>query len=224
MIILSDFIGSIDLVNFMGDDHRICQAARVSLAHDYEPADEVSDSRLIRYLLKNGHWSCFEHCYMTFRVVCPLPIARQWQRHRSWNFNEVSRRYTDENIQIHRPTEWRGQGTTNRQASMGLAPRQFWNSLVYRAATFVARKAYEYMIHNGVSREQARFVLPQGMYTSFYATASLRSILHFIEARTHDGAQHEVAEYARAMAVLVRPQFPLTWMNWQNLKGENNVT
>jgi thymidylate synthase (FAD) len=207
---LGDGISNLSLINAMGDDQRITMAARVSLAMDGVPLDAERDAKLIRYLLRHGHWSCFEHCYLTVRVVAPLPVIRQWQRHTSWRFNEVSRRYTSENVQLYTPQEW--------QASAGACEYPALADQLYRDALAAASHTYNSLVELGVAREQARLVLPQAMYSSMYASASLRSAIHFIGLRATDEAQSEMRAYAEALGQILAARWPVTWQAWSALR------
>jgi thymidylate synthase (FAD) len=209
---LGDGISRLELVDHMGSDHRVVQAARVSYARDLTPWDESRDPRLIQYLVDHGHWSCFEHCYLTVLVECPLFVARQWMRHRSWNFNEVSRRYTSEDIKFYVPSNWRTQHSKNKQSSSLEDVANSWKADEHRhIATSVANTAYEQLLNLGVAREQARIVLPQSLYTRYYATASLRSVIHFLQSRDHEDAQWEIQQYSKALREIMKELWPMTY-------------
>lgn len=215
-------LGSVELIDSMGDDLSIIRAARVSYGKTPgEEFDEQKDGRLMRYLLKNGHWSPFEHTSLTFRVECPIFIARQWMRHRSWSFNEYSARYKEVEDRFYMPLTWRTQSKDNKQMSGGeLSTRK---SLL--ADTFVvdtlnnAYSTYKSLLQLGVSREQARSVLPVGAYTEFYATASIRSVLHFLEQRLHPHAQTEIRHLAEQVLFDTKQKFPHTILAWEDLRA-----
>jgi thymidylate synthase (FAD) len=221
---LQDGISALTLVESMGDDQRIVAAARVSTGLDLTEMDAARDAKLIRYLLRHGHWSCFEHCYLTVRVVAPLPIVRQWQRHTSWRFNEVSRRYTSENVRIYRPRPpfVCEQAPGNKQASGEMVDGgKYWQARhLMDDAIARALLAYDDLLELGIARETARLVLPQAMYSAMYATASLRSALHFIGLRADEAAQGEMQVYARALGELVAARWPVTWAAWSELRGQ----
>lgn len=208
--------GWIELVDAMGDDQSIVEAARVSYLGESKGAEQ--DERLIRYLLKNGHTSPFEMVEFKFRVKAPILVARQWMRHRTWSYNEVSRRYTDEDITFMVPDVLRGQANDNKQMSAG----ELMNSeslIPYIKRTYEAcNRVYEMLIGEGVAREQARMVLPVGMYTMFYAKTDLHNLMHFIDIRNHPHAQEEIRVYAEAMLELISKVVPKTVEIWKELK------
>ena len=111
-----DDIGSVEYIQHMGDDLTIVNAARVSFGKEKEEVNE-RDRKLIRYLVKNKHTSTLEHCVVTFRFVVPLFVRGQHHRHRTWSYNEISRRYTAENLRFYEPKSFRTQHRSNRQAS-----------------------------------------------------------------------------------------------------------
>ncbi len=292
------------IVNIMGSDKRVCEAARVSLNKDLSSHTEEQDIRLIRYLREHQHTSPFEHVRVTFEsglecdpsrlmhvfrttdveylekgkhlvtcdlnnllkvygtpmflsevlpascspldvttrsvhevkeqpsielyggqgsctlvdslvsdregvmhnaitFLCDVPkfVAVQHMRHRTWSFNEVSRRYTEEDIRFWTPTEWRGQADKNLQASKGLLDNAKAELCRWTYARLIGSAvfAYELLLRQGLAREQARAVLPQSMMTRYYATVSLRWLKDFIRLRTHEGAQPEIVELAEAM-------------------------
>jgi thymidylate synthase (FAD) len=209
--------GHVTLVDFMGSDYRVVEAARVSFDGAASKGEE-QDRRLIHYLMKNKHTSPFEQCELVFDVYAPLFVARQWLRHRTASVNEQSRRYTgpeDSEVVI-----WgervaglhlREQGTgTNKQGSGELIGDDPLNHLFTNTVT-KATEAYKALIDEGLCREQARAVLPQGMYTRFVYKQDLHNLLHFLELRLHPHAQKEIREYAEVMAKMVQTHFPKTW-------------
>ncbi len=213
---LGDGLSTVQLIDRIGDDGRIVDAARVSLAGDGREWREEADPRLIRYMLKHGHWSPFEHCVVTLMVKCPLFIRAQWMRHRSMSFNEISARYTEVPDEFYTPVLFRAQSSNNRQASVDPAGRidQATCHAFYHDAIKESVEVYRRLLEEGVTREQARAVLPQAAYTRFYVTANLRSWLHFLAQRDHPGAQHEMILYARAVRDLLEPLFPVTFREW----------
>lgn len=205
-------------MDFMGDDASIVRAARVSYAGDLDEHSAERDEKLLRYLLRNGHTSPFEHVVFTFRVSAPIFVARQWMRHRTWSFNEISARYAELPNRVYQPEEWRGQASHNKQMSDGAVENQQAATDAYNAATDAAFAAYEQLIGMGVAREQARAVLPVGVYTDFYATVDLHNFLHFVRLRDHEHAQPEIRNFAGAMKRLVQNHVPVTMKIWEELQ------
>lgn len=219
---LGDGIGSVALVQNVGDDKSVVNAARVSFGNDNEAPLDARDEKLIRYLLKHKHGSPFEHNALTFKVVAPIFVVRQWMRHRIASYNEISYRYVEVEERVFVPTEFRRQAKNNRQASVPddgtldqAIARDVWED-AWRAAF----GAYQRLLDLGVTREQARGVLPLASYTEFYFTCNLRALLHFLELRDHPGAQHETQMYARALRTLAEPLFPATFAAWRELQTE----
>lgn len=216
--------GFVWLINRMGDDKSISDAARVSFSVEKDEFDE-SDKRLIRRLWKDKHTSPFEHVHFTFIVKCPLPIARQWMRHRTWNYSEVSRRYTSEDIEFYKPEFFREQSEINKQASLStpIAFNSAWKKS-YDIHIRQAHDLYNHMIENGVCREQARLVLPQAMYTRFVATVDLHNLFKFLYLRLADDAQWEIRQYAEAILTLIEPWVPVAVETFrQELHNEKNT-
>ena len=226
-----DGIGRVDLVEYMGDDLTIVNSARVSFGKHKEVLDE-KDERLISYLVKHRHTSTFEHNVATFRFVVPLYVRSQHHRHRTWSYNEVSRRYTDINIQFYEPEAFRTQHKSNRQASNAeeLIDPEITTSIFNEDGNkwegfFVDQKVkstnlvkqhheqslelFNSLIKAGVCREQARGVLPQNLYTEYYGTVSLLNALKFISLRSHEGAQWEIRKVADAMLELMEQLWPV---------------
>jgi thymidylate synthase (FAD) len=220
---VGDSIGVLEYIQHMGSDQMIIDAARVSFAKDVTGGADhwraIEDPKLLRYLIKNQHWSPLEHCAITWHVVVPLFTRGQWHRHRTWSYNEVSRRYTEENLQFYLPEWFRPQADKNKQASLwGVETNpaiEDWNgyervvaSEAVRIHTANAMELYEKMLNAGICREQARMVLPQNMYVRYYGTVNLRNALAFIKLRDDNHAQWEIFQPAQAMKEQLRELFP----------------
>jgi len=206
--------GFVCLVDVMGDDQAIVQAARVSYG---EGTRQVSDDRgLIRYLMRHRHSTPFEMVEIKFLCRVPMDTWRQWIRHRTANVNEYSTRYSlaIDAAQRTPPDEWRTQATSNRQGSGDALPREMGEQLSASEAELLdsARALYEKRIEMGVAREQARKDLPLSTYTEAYWKVDLHNLLHFLSLRMDSHAQHEIRSYATAMGEqIIRPLFPLVW-------------
>ena len=220
-----DGIGRVDLVDYMGTDLTIVNSARVSFGKHKETLDE-KDERLVNYLVKHKHTSTFEHNVVTLRFVVPLFVRSQHHRHRTWSYNEISRRYTDVNIQFYEPSEFRTQHKSNRQASN---PDETADPMLFtpveKASEAVKKhheesmRLFDKMIEAGVCREQARGVLPQNMYTEYYGTVNLSNLLKFIELRTHEGAQWEIQKVAEACLDIVEDLWPVAVGSYRKVKS-----
>ena len=211
-----DEIGRVDYVGHMGDDLTVVNSARVSFGKQKEALDE-KDKKLIRYLIKHRHTSTLEHNTVTFRFVVPLFVRSQHHRHRTWSYNEISRRYTDFDIKFYTPSKFRTQHKSNRQASNEndlIDPILHWGSWsaskLYREHTIVAYNLFKDLLRVGVCREQARGILPQTMYTEYYGTCNLSNLLKFIDLRTHEGAQWEIQKVAEACLDIATDLYPET--------------
>ncbi|MBL9125692.1 MAG: FAD-dependent thymidylate synthase [Planctomycetaceae bacterium] len=206
--------GFVTLVDAMGDDQGVVQAARVSYG---EGTRAVSTDRgLIRYLMRHRHTTPFEMVEIKLLVRVPMDTWRQWIRHRSANVNEYSTRYSlaIDATQRTPPEAWRSQAATNRQGSGEPLPRELGEKLTAAEAEFqsAARKLYEQRIELGVAREQARKDLPLSTYTEAYWKIDLHNLLHFLALRMDSHAQWEIRSYATTIGEqIVRPLFPLVW-------------
>lgn len=208
-----DGLGELSLVDYMGSDKRAVDAARVSFLDDDTQAEELDerDTRLLGFLLRERHTSPFEHSVITFRLKVPLYVRAQVMRHRTFSFNEVSRRYTSESIDFHIPQTLRKQAKTNLQCSTDESVDNADKLLeVYRRSTARAFQEYQVLLDCGVAREQARAILPQNMYTVFYMTGSLHNFIHFLRLRLDSHAQPETRELASAMLGVLRKLYPVT--------------
>ncbi len=219
-----DNIGKVELVQHMGEDITVVNSARVSFGVQKDKLD-AKDEKLINYLVKHRHTSTLEHNIATFRIKVPLFVRSQHHRHRTWSYNEISRRYTDSDIQFYEPSGFRTQHKSNRQASnieetinplLNLKIEACSEPLTITASEAISRyhkeslKFFDSLLAAGVCREQARGVLPQNLYTEYYATANLNNILKFISLRTHDGAQWEIQQLANAMQEIIASLWPIT--------------
>lgn len=213
--------GFVCLVDLMGDDSAVVQAARVSYGAGTK---KVSDDRtLIRYLLRHRHTTPFEMAELKFLVRVPMDCWRQWIRHRTANVNEYSTRYSVaiDAAQTTRPDEWRSQSSQNRQGSGGFLPREVGEQLsaAERALQAQARAVYEARLEAGVAREQARKDLPLSTYTEAYWKIDLHNLLHFLALRMDAHAQAEIRQYANTIGrEIVRPLFPVVWEAFEDYR------
>lgn len=202
----------------MGDDQRAAHAARVSFNNDNVFDDEgnitARDEKLLKFLLRENHTSPFEHSFVSFRLTVPMFVRSQIHRHRTFSYNEVSRRYTSEEISFYVPSEFRLQSTRNLQCSLdtplgGAAHLEALRH--YNDTLAVCFRAYCDLLDMGVSREQARGVLPNASYTSFWMSGNLRNYIHFLRLRLDAHAQPEVRAVAEAMREQLALLFPATF-------------
>ncbi len=216
-----DGIGHVELVDHLGSDLSVVNSARVSFGNHKAEIDE-KDKRLIKYLISHKHTSTLEHNVVTFRFKVPLFIRSQHHRHRTWSYNEISRRYTDFNIEFYEPEAFRTQHKSNRQASNDeLAdPRVIYSQVPDGASSTASQlvknhnrsslRLYNALLAAGICREQARGVLPQNMYTEYYGTANLNNIFKFVGLRMHGGAQWEIQQVGKAVLEIISELYPET--------------
>ena len=214
--VYNDKIGCVDYVDHMGDDKRAANAARVSLLNDEVDqlfVDDVDDKdkRLIRFLARERHTSPFEHSTYTVRITCPIFVSKQIMRHRTFSYNEVSRRYTSKDIQFFIPQRLRQQAEKNLQCSTNDEVADGLQALQhYQGAVASAVVSYNQLLDAGVCREQARGILPQCLYTEFYMTGNLLNFVKFLKLRLDPHAQPEVQVIAEAILHFLREDFPFT--------------
>lgn len=214
---LEDGISSIELVRVSGSDIDIVNAARVSYG---KLSTEITDrdKKLISFLMEHDHTSPFEHNQLSYRIKCPLFIARQWMRHRMNSYNEISYRYVKAPLEFYIPENWRYQDTQNKQGSVGVFKNEQLTQ-EYKDAILEIRKLYDKMLEQGVCREQARGLLPVCTYTEFIFTCNLHSLMHFLKLRLSTGAQYEIRVYAQGLLKLALPHFPVALGAWQKKYG-----
>ena len=190
--------GFVRVVDYMGDDSAIVQAARTSYGRGTKRRHE--DRGLLRYLMRHAHTTPFEMCEIKLHVRVPMDVWRQWIRHRTASVNEYSTRYSEaiDAAQKTAPDAWRLQAAGNRQGSSGLLPLEQGTRLSDERMPLQrkARDIYEARLAAGVAREQARKDLPLSTYTEAYWKIDLQNLLHFLELRMDEHAQQEIRAYA----------------------------
>ena len=213
---------SVEYIDHMGDDKRACQSARVSLLND-EPFDggalSEKDKRLLRFLMREKHTSPFEHSVISFRIEAPLPVVAQIMRHRTFSYNQSSRRYTADDVEFFDVSMWRKQGEKNLQCSDGNMTLMEceWLTETYKEYCQRGLDLYEWALDLGTSREQARFFLPQGMMARFWMTGNLHNYLKFLILRDDEHAQGECREVAQMIRVHLERLFPETMSLFKSL-------
>ena len=200
--------GFLTLLDTMGNDQAIVEAASVSYGGKKEWTPK-STERLIRYLLRNHHTSPFEMVEMKFHVKAPIFIARQWLRHRTANVNEISGRYSELPSEYYTPEDYRMQSKDNKQGSGEVSEDSY--SITGQTTKVCSGAFYDYkcLIDGGISKEQARMILPLSTYTEFIWKCDLHNIFNFIRLRSHHHAQKEIRDYADAMFAMVKEKCPL---------------
>jgi len=212
--------GYVRLTNVMGSDLSVVNSARVS--YDKESTELTEgDTRLIRFLAREGHTSPFRHATVQFEMYTPLMVARQhWKYvvgsdHTMDAWNESSRRYVTEEPAFYIPKEgeWRSAPENSKQGSGDFLDESVGDDLTYNLIKHVkaSEELYELAMAQGIAAEQARLFLPAyGMYVRYYWTASLQSVAHFLNQRLAHDSQVEIQEYAKAVYELVKPHFPVS--------------
>lgn len=217
--------GFVRLIDYLGGDRRIVEAARVSYGKGTKTVRQ--DKGLIDYLLRNEHTSPFEQVSFTFHVKMPIFVARQWVRHRTARMNEISGRYSvmtdefylpkDHNIHLQNPKNRQGRDET-RPAPPAVR-KQLRRTMAEHHEQVYAH--YQQMLNEDISRELARIDLPLSLYTEFYWQNDLHNIFRFLKLRLSDHAQLEIREYAKVMAKIVKAVAPYAWESFERheLKG-----
>lgn len=224
-----------EYINHMGDDLTVVNAARVSFdkestweevsgwvfAYNEEPKRippislviSDKDKKLINYLARHNHWTPFSHAMITMRETVPIFVARQRFKHMvGFTYNEVSRRYVDDKPEFFTPDKWRKRAENKKQGSSDESvDRPEATKLMYGVATAYALSTYNGLLEIGVAPEQARMVLPQSMYTSYYTTGSLSAFARAYNLRSKGDSQKEIQELATQWDKIIRPLFPYSW-------------
>lgn len=194
-------------IDHMGSDLTVVNAARVSFGKKQESLDVEKDSRLIRYLARYRHTSPFGHCFASFHVRAPVFVARQLVKHKFLRWNEISRRYVDEEPAFYSPDEWRGRSADKKQGSEGTV--QSNANLIYHNTKTL--NVYRQLLDEGVCPEQARMVLPQSMMTEWYWSGSLDAFADMCHLRCKPDTQAETREVAEKIEDLMINRFPVSW-------------
>ncbi|MBC6438359.1 MAG: FAD-dependent thymidylate synthase [Rhodobacteraceae bacterium] len=215
--------GFVKVVDYMGDDASIVQAARVSYGEGTKKTRD--DEGLIRYLMRHAHTTPFEMCDIRFHVKAPIFVARQWMRHRTASVNEVSGRYSvlKTDCYIPDPEHLGTQSKTNKQGrGDDILNEEDADRVITRIkdAGRNCDETYGQMLHPDVdlSRELARIVLPLNTYTEWYWKIDLHNLFHFLQLRLDEHAQYEIRVYAEAIALVIKGWVPLAWKAFEDYR------
>ena len=216
-----------EYLSHMGSDLTVVNAARVSFDKESVGENDVwghddfdkesylsdKDKGLIKYLATHGHWTPFSHPQITMRYTVPIFVARQEFKHIvGFTRNEVSRRYVDDTPEFYTPDTWRSRPEGSvKQGSGGSSEESESVAIWYDKVLCEAYDTYVMMIDLGIAPEQARMVLPQSMYTSYYITGSLAAFARMVKQRSDPHAQVEIQELASMVDAVIRPLFPVSW-------------
>lgn len=212
--------GFVRLVDHMGDDLSIVRNARVSYDAEWRAGeDSGSDARLINYLYKNHHNTPFEAVTFTFDVKAPIFVLRQWHRHRTQSYNELSARYRPlpAEFYVPEPEQITTQSTDNKQmrtAEQHPDAEEFREAM--RLNNLQQFRLYEQLLERGCPRELARTVLPVATYSHMFATMNLHNLFRFLSERLHPHAQYEIRVYAEAMLELIEDVVPVAVRAFKN--------
>lgn len=205
--------GYVALVESMGSDLSIVRNARVSYDAEWRTGEDAGkDAKLIKYLIKNNHTSPLEAVQFTFEVKAPIFVLRQWHRHRTWSYNEISARYAElpEEFYIPGAEQITTQHSSNKQmrTTEPHPHAEDWRKSM-KQSNEAAFAYYKEMINDGVPRELARSVLPVATYSHMFATVDLHNLFKFIGLRSHEHAQYEIRVYSDAMLKIVNEICPV---------------
>ena len=208
----------VTLVDKMGTDLSVVNAARVSYAKSKESFDVVKDEKLIKYLAEHEHWSPFAHASLQFRIKAPIFVARQLVKHQvGLVWNEVSRRYVDDAPELYRPDSWRGRPQNSKQGSEGEVKLD--QTINYNMETTMESCLilYNSLLQKGVAPEQARMVLPQSMMTEWYWSGTLYAFARVCNLRCKPDTQRETQEVANEIDRLTNEAFPRSWKHLRKI-------
>lgn len=213
--------GLVHIVDKMGTDLSVVRNARVSYDAEWRAGeDDGSDARLIRYLMANGHNTPFESCAATFEIIAPIFVIRQWHRHRTQSYNELSARYKELGCEfflpeVHTITQ---QSDSNKQMrTKQQHPAASHIRMLMEKSNTASVETYRELIMLGCPRELARSVLPVGVYTHMFATANLHNWMRFLKERLHEHAQYEIQVYAMEIAKILTENYPVTMEAFREL-------
>ena len=206
-------------INHMGNDLTVANAARVSFGKTSEMEDDpwgppklkAKDDKLIRYLAKHKHISPFGHCFASFHVKAPIFVARQLVKHKFLRWNEISRRYVDDEPEFYVPDVWRGRSEDKKQGSEGVIGMSYDEWQTYKITYTDSENLYFYLMAKGVAPEQARMVLPQSTMTEWYWSGSLDAFADMCNLRCKPDTQAETREVAKQIDHKMIELFPVSW-------------
>ncbi len=218
--------GFVRLVDYMGDDAAIVQAARVSYGKGTKSVSE--DTTLIRYLMRNQHTSPFEMVELKFHIRLPIFVARQWIRHRTANVNEYSGRYSEMSDEFYLPeiSQIRSQSLVNKQARSEMEIGTETSQNIISSMENSQKESYnEYQdyLENGLAREVARINLPVSNYTEWYWKIDLHNLFRFLKLRMDHHAQYEIQVYANTIADILKDILPISYQAFSDYI-QNSVT
>jgi len=202
---------TVELVDIMGNDLSVVNAARVSYAKTKETFD-MSDEKLIKYLAEHNHWSPFAHASLQFRIKAPIFVARQLVKHQvglAWN--EVSRRYVDFPPELYKPDAWRGRPKNSKQGSDGEIELDQTINHNMETTMESCLILYNSLLQKGVAPEQARMVLPQSMMTEWYWSGTLMAFARVCNLRCKPDTQLETQMVANQIDAIGEKMFPYSW-------------
>lgn len=212
-----------ELIEVLGSDARVVDAARVSFSKDSSNYTEEQNTRLISYLAKHNHFTPFTHVQITMREKVPIFVARQRFKHRiGFEYNEVSRRYVDDAPEFYVPDAWRLKSKDKKQGSEGEHQDSGYFSQEYKEFIRDCEEFYKALIRDEVAPEQARMVLPQSMYTEYYATGSLYAWANAYKLRSSDDAQKEIRDLAEQWNEIIGG-IPELKHSWRALIGKETT-
>lgn len=211
----------VELIDFYGGDSRVVQSARVSTlgANDPEPGEGKG---LVKFLLREGHMSPFEHSGFTFRVHAPIFVTRQMLRHRSSQFNEESGRYRELEPVFYVPSAERPVVQVGKTGDYDFVTNLSTTGIAVmetRMASEDSWRRYENMLSLGIAKEVARMVLPVNLFSTMYMTLNARNLMHFLDLRLDHHAQQEIREVAEHMEVAFSYEMPWTYDAWKESKN-----
>ena len=211
----------VELIDSMGTDLTVVNAARVSFGKKKEKFEE-GDEKLIRYLAKHNHWSPFGHCMLQFHIKAPVFVARQFVKHQvGLVWNEISRRYVDTEPEFYKVDKWRGKPVDKKQGSSGEFDQQRLCDMAQSRVEDTALDAYQQLIQWGVAPEQARMVLPQSLMTEWYWSGSLYAYARVCNLRCAEDSQYETRLIANEIDTLCKKKFPISWKQLRTWGGKN---
>lgn len=195
----------VELISVFGDDLTICNCARVSYNKNASDYTEEQNAKLIKYLVDHKHTSVFRHAQLQFRIQCPIYVERQLFKHQvGMSANSLSGRYVDFSDSYTLIDEWRKQSKSSKQGSEGIVANQLDCIKIENEVIATCKNAYDKLLELGVSKEQARSVLPLSLNTTFIWTGSLLSFFHLFKLRLKPDAQQETREVVAQMLELVK--------------------